>query len=193
MADDAAARRSRAPARGERGARRKRALTRERLRRASAVLLLVLGCGLARAVGGGDLAAGDAARHRPLRRDGRADRRRARRPAGGRGQARHRDQQTHRLRTRSPARCCPTAPTCSRPRSQRGVQSFDPHAASTSSRASPRFQELWIEANRRAHTRIIELLDRRALRTAGARRRHGLPRPLARGRPRQGRACRSAG
>ena len=52
---------------------------------------------------------------------------------------------------------------------------------------------LWVEANRRAHTRVVELLDGRALEAARARRRHALPRPLAVGRPRQDRRCRSAG
>ena len=50
------------------------------------------------AVGAGDLAAGDAARHRPLRGDGRADRRPAGRAGRGRGQARERDLLADRLR-----------------------------------------------------------------------------------------------
>ena len=73
------------------------------------------------------------------------------------------------------------------PAIQRGVQGVISDRIDEFTR-SPRFQELWIEANRRAHTRLVDLLTERPLEAPRARRRHGLPRPLAGRRPRQDRA-----
>ncbi len=84
--------------RAENAALERRVSRRIRLRAAASWLLLVLGCGLAVLSLVADLAAGDAARHRPLRRHGRADRRRAGGPGRGRGQARDRDLLAGRLR-----------------------------------------------------------------------------------------------
>ena len=63
-----------------------------------------------------------------------------------------------RLRRADPRRRCPTAPTCSRRRSSAGC-SRSSTAGSTEFTQSARFQQLWTEANRRAHTRVIELLE----------------------------------
>ena len=136
----------------------------------------------------GDLAAGDAARHRPLRRHGGADRRRAR-PSRRRSRTSSTPRSTRASTSpRWRARCCPTAPTCSRPRSRRGVQSFirdridGVHALAALPGPLDRGQPARAHADRRA-------ARGRALEAARARRRHGLPRPLARGRPRQDRAA----
>ena len=145
--------------RAENEALKKRAPTRERLRRASVVVLLVLGCGLAalsvvaiwlrvtlldtdRYV---KTVAPIAAQ--PAVQNAVADK------------LETRDQQS-RIDFASLAReVLPERADVLAPVIQTGVQSFIRARHRRSSRARRASRTLWIEANRRAHTRIIELLE----------------------------------
>ena len=69
------------------------------------------------------------------------------------------------------------------PAIERGAQSVISDRIADFTR-SDRFQQLWVEANRRAHTRVVELLEGGRSTPARARRQHALPRPLAGGRAR---------
>ena len=175
--------RGRPPARGERAA--------EGARQAQGTCPPRLGRPAARArlradgpVGRGDLAAGDAAGHRPLRRHGRPDRRAARRAGRRREQARERDLLADRLRA-------PGARGVARARGRDGAGDPDRRAV-VHQRADHRVHALTALPGRLGRGQPAGAHpDRgtargRALGTTRARPGHGLPGPLAGGRPHQG-------
>ena len=97
-----------------------------------------------------------------------------------------------RLRRRSRARCCRTAPTCSRRRS-RPASRRSSRTGSRSSRARERFQDALDRGQpARAHARR-GAAHRRSLGPPRARRRHRLSRPLGRRSTASAARCRSAG